>query len=517
METLFKDKIYRVVFGAFIIVSLIHIIYATVTCRGLYLDGSFYIMSQLNYLGNGEFNYCIDRMHPRFFMMMLFQLPVMLSYHFLFVKSKFILMAVYSFTVFILPFGALMYNFYLTKRTGRIDVLFWNLFTYGTILCLFMIFAIVESLVGVTFNFILWNYLVSKEEYKISDIAVIIFLVMMMFGTYEYIIFLGPVIFIAHFFYLQDGISVKNKIMKKIIGWGSLSAALFNIVYMSGVSGEAGEIARFFDEAVNVLPNLLKFNSLFSVAAVLLLILFFFYKKKIQTTGLFFILAVFNLALYRLLKIADFSVNPMWEGHYRAMPCYTLFIIFLIMFLTDYIKQKRSQKLCDNDNTDVSAVGSQSRYEALIVNSFCIVTVCCIFQMFWQINHTYLWDKNIKYMKSELANCSDILYIPSEHEEISSFWNKDFRKYIWHSVYTSTSILFSDSYKPKSLLMHYDEEYDENNHPFRESLFVPKNSDNIVVVPVGAPLYIKNEFWDLTDFAEALAKYNSENNIKTLN
>ena len=515
METLFKDKIYRVVFGAFIIVSLIHIIYATVTCRALYLDGSFYIISQLNNLGNGEFNYCIDWNHPRFFMMMLLQLPVILSYYLLFVKSKFVLMLIYSFTVFILPFGALMYNFYLTKRTGRIDVLFWNLFTYGTILSLFMIFSIVESLVGVTLNFILWNYLVTKEEYKISDIAVIVFLIMMMFGTYEYMIFLGPVIFISHFFYLYDGISEKNAAIKRIIGWGSLSAALFNIIYMFGVSGEVDEIVRYFEEAVNVLPNLLKFNSLFSVVAVVLLILFFFYKKKIQTTGLFFILAVFNLALYRLLKIADFSVNPMWEGHYRAMPCYTLFVIFIIMFLTDYIKQKRNEKQCDN--ADVSAVNSSGRHDALIVNSFCIITVCCIFQMFWQINHTYLWDKNIKYMKSELANFGDILYIPSEHEEISTFWNKDFRKYIWHSVYTSTSILFSDSYKPKSLLMHYDEEYDENNHPFREYLFVPKNSNGIIVVPVGAPLYIKNEFWDLTDFAEALDKYNSENNIKTLN
>lgn len=515
METLFKNKIYRVVFVAFIIVSLIHIIYATVTCRALYLDGSFYLISQLNNLGIGDFNYVINLKQTRFFMMMLLQLPVMISYHFLFVKSKFVLMLIYSFTQFILPFAALMYNFYLTKRTGRIDVLFWNLFTYGTILSLFMIFPSAEIFIGVTFNFILWNYLVSKIEYKISDIAVIVFLVMMMFGTHEYIIFVAPLIFILHFFYFYDGISEKSAAMKRIIGWGSLSAALFNIIYMFGVSGEAGEIVRYLEEAVNVLPNFLKFNSLFSVVAVVLLIIFFFYRRKIQTVGLFFILAAFNLALFRLLKIAYFSVNPMWEGHYRAMPCYTLFFIFLIMFLTDYVKQKRSQKLCDN--TDVSAVNSSGRSDALIVNSFCIITVCCIFQMFWQINHTYLWDKNIKYMKSELANCGDILYIPSEHEEISTFWNKDFRKYIWHSVYTSTSILFSDSYKPKSLLMHYDEEYDENNHPFRDSLFVPKNSKNIIVIPVNVPLYVKNEFWDLTDFAEALDKYNSENNIKTMN
>lgn len=501
MEDLFKDKLYKNIFIFFIVISIVHIIYATVTFRGMYMDGASYMLSLLNNLGNRELKFVIDNSHPRFFMMALTQIPMMISAGFLFIKSKTILMLIYCFTQFFLPFGALLYNFYLTKRTGRTDVLFWNLFTYGTVLCLYMIYSCVESFTGITFNFILWNYLVSDMEYKKRDIAVIIFLVLMMFGTYEYIIFLGPLLFFFHFNYLHNGISVKNTLIKVFIASGGLLASIFNLIFMLRIPGETSEIARFFGEATIIFPYLMRLNSLFSITTVILLFIFLFYKKKINFVGLSAIIISFCTAFLYLISTADFSINPMLEGHFRTVPCYFVVLIFVIMYLIDCRKNKIPKSNCKNN--------------VLLYNSFCIVTFCCIFQMFWQIGDTYFWDKNIKYMKSELAKCDDLLYIPSEHEKISSFLNKDYRRYIWHSVYAPTSILFSDNYKQKTLLMNYDTEYEKGNLTFRELLFVPE-INNKISVPLGIHINIKNRYWDLTDCAEALRKYNIDNNIKTL-
>ena len=129
--------------------------------------------------------------------------------------------------------------------------------------------------------------------------------------------------------------------------------------------------------------------------------------------------------------------------------------------------------------------------------------------------HTYYWNKNIQYMKNELASVESPLYIPSEHDEISSFNNNQLRRYIWHGIYACTSILFSDTYEQKTLLMHYDEEVDAANHTCREYLYVIQDQENMMNVPFNTMIDIKNRFWDLTKSAEALDKYNKEHNINT--
>ena len=140
--------------------------------------------------------------------------------------------------------------------------------------------------------------------------------------------------------------------------------------------------------------------------------------------------------------------------------------------------------------------------------------MCGIMQTAWQLVDTYYWDKNIQYMKSELNKTQDLLYIPSDHEEISSFFNPALRRYIWHGVFTSTSILFSESYEQKTLLLNYDEPIDGGNGSYREFLYIPKNNPDMIAIPWGW-FNIKNKFWDLTKCADALKKYDIEHNIES--
>lgn len=64
--------------------------------------------------------------------------------------------------------------------------------------------------------------------------------------------------------------------------------------------------------------------------------------------------------------------------------------------------------------------------------------------------------------------------------------------------------------------MHYDENQDGGNLSMRESLFVPPNNKTLISVPFGTIVSQKNEFWDLTNCANELDKYNKENNIRTI-
>ena len=195
-----------------------------------------------------------------------------------------------------------------------------------------------------------------------------------------------------------------------------------------------------------------------------------------------------------MLFYLDVSLNPMWESHLRSIPFWFLPLLFAGMFLFDLFKRKR--------------------HIIKIQNYIIIVLICGIFQTIWQCIHTYYWDINVKYMKKQLAKTSEPLYPASKHKEISSFHNEALRRYIWWGNYAVMSILLSDTYKVKTLAVNYDDrDYEIGNRTFRDRLFVVPEA-GMMSIPYGVFIPIKNKYWDLTECAEALDKYNKENNIR---
>lgn len=495
MEDLKQSRILKILFIVFIVVSIIHVLYASFTYRGLYCDGSYYMLKLLNQLSNGDNSIVTDIGHPRFFVMALIQIPVIIAHSFLFIKNKFVLMFIYTFFQFLIPLLALFWSWCLAKRTNKIDIFFWHLLTYGGIILLYQIFSVTESIQGIGFHFILWNYLTAKMEYTKKDFVCIMFLIVMMFGTYEYTAYLGIFFFLCHFYYVLQEKSLKNQTIKTIIGFLSLGASLYTIWYMLQQHGEGSEILRFLGEGINVIPQMLHLNSLITIVAFILLILFAFKKTSIKNWEIYTAVFIFYSAFQYLFCNLTISLVPMWETHLRTIPCWWIMLVFLIIHLKDMMRPNYTY----------------IRWHNLI----CIALLCAIFQTSWQINDTYFWNKNIKYLKKELIKSKSPLYIPSEHREISSFLNKDLRRYIWHSFYAVTSIAVSDSYKQKTLLVNYDEPKEEGNGIFRNLLYVVPDEENIISLPVGLNASIKNDFWDLTDCAQALDKYNKEHNILT--
>lgn len=495
MEELKTNKQFVFLFTIFIVISLIHILYATLSMRGMYEDGGFYMIKMLNNISDNIFYFYYDNGHPRFFISFLHELPVLASGIILGIKNKYILMGIYSFFQFFLPFIALLWNFQLTKRTKRYDILFWSIFCYGAILMPFMIFSVVEILIGGMFHFILWNYLVSDIDYKKRDILCILFLIIMMFATYEYVVMLGFIFFLAHFHYVLKDKSFKNQCVKTLIGLGALCASVYNIWYMFHVPSEGGEIMRFMNEAHDYMPYILNLNSLLSVLTIVILLCLILKKTKLSNLLLIFFGLLYTCAFIYLLKHPLQSVYPMWEQHLRTIPCWFLPLLFMGLYIKDFISNRFNN----------------IKY----INFICVALICCIFQSCWQMVDTYYWNKNIEYMKQELNKTNALLYIPSEHEEISSFHNEQLRRYIWHGIFTATSVLFSDTYEQRTLLMNYDENQDPGNGTFRNFLYVTPWNPSVMSMPFGAYISVKNKFWDLTDCAAALDKYNKDNNIET--
>lgn len=496
MEELKNNKQFNVLKWIFIIISIIHVVYATITMRGMYMDGGFYMLKILNSIANFKIDLVFDPGHPRFFILWILQLPVYIANSIFFVSNKFALMMIYSFSHFALPILALWWNYNLTKRTGRTDILFWNLFTYCAIVTTFCIFSITESILGAMLQFILLNYLVSNIKLKKSDYFAISFLTIMMFATFEYVACLGLLLALASIYYIRKESDKKEKIAKGFIGIGSLAAAIFNAAYMFSIPGEGGEIVRFLKETFDFIPHMFNLNILITITAIILMILFAFKKEPFKVKSIVCISAIFLYIIIKLFSIKSISLSPMWEGHFRTILCWFIPLLFFYIFLTDIFNKKINS--------------------AKLTNLFCIILLCGIFQTAWQCINTYYWNENIQYMKSELQKHEGPLYIPAEHPEISNFHNAELRRYIWHSGYSFISILFSDTYEQKTLLMHYDEKIDEGNLTFRDALYVKPNTKNAISIPYAATIDIKNKYWDLTKCAEALDKYNKENNIQTL-
>ena len=190
-----KPKSLEILSILFIIISLIHVFYASCSQRALEVDGSVYFINLLNNISNGLWQFYSDSNHPRNQVQWIIETPLLFSGLILHIKSKLTLAVIYSFGAFFTPLIALFWNYELTKRTKQYAVLFWSIFCYACVILLYQNFSIVETIIGVPLQFILLNYLLGNIKYTNLDKIGIVFLIFVMFGVYEHTIFLGIIMF----------------------------------------------------------------------------------------------------------------------------------------------------------------------------------------------------------------------------------------------------------------------------------------------------------------------------------
>lgn len=487
-EILKKNKFCLVLF---LVVTAVYVVYSSIILRGAYIDGGLQELILLNKFSTGHYMVYTDPYHTRFFVNFIEQLPMAIGYFVFHIKSKYWLSFLYSLPTFLFPLLLLWWNYKLSERTKRYDIFVLSVFTYSTILLPYMIFSIVEATVSVLLLFILLNYLAGSIDYTKKDLFLILFLVVTMFGSHEFVALAGIILFIASLHYAKKEENSLHKKTKYLIGAFGVVASLYVGFFIISDTQAKIEASRFIREAVDFFPYLLSINALLSLIAFVIAVFLIFKKDYLKLISQVFIGSIFLVVLSYMLLNLNIYLNPMFEGHLRTVPCWGVPLVILVVLLLDIFKKRP---------TDI-----------FYTNLLTLALICGIAHTFWQINNSYWFNKNIEYMKQEMKNSTDPLYIPENHPEMSSFYNKDLRRYIWKYSYASYSILFSPTKEVKTLLLEpvSREEADDTQY-FHDWLYVEK--DHIIVPCI--KLHIKNEFWDTTKVSGALGLYIKDHPVK---
>lgn len=482
----------------FVILSVIYTFYASCSQRGLFLDGSYYLIQMLENISNNKFEVFTSIYRPRVMTQVLQEFPTVFLGIVLGIKSKIVLANIFSFTMFGLPLLALWWNFELTKRTKEYGIFFWSFFTYCLMILMFHIFSEVETIIGIPFQFVLLNYLFGKINYTKLDKLGIAFILLLMFGIYEHTIFLGLIIFAGTFIAAFDEENGENMLVKICIGAGSLASAFYTLFFIIFNANEQDSFMRFFKETYDFWVETTRLSLLIPLVTLILLCGLFFKSKKLNSNMVFFFSSVYFFIFIKMFSNLKIFLNPMYELHTRSIVCWAVPLIFLGIVIYKF-------KIRNAEKKDLTT---------LLNNAYIPVLLCGITLTAWQIVHTYYWNQNIAYLKNEINNCNEILYFPEEHEEISSFYNDKLRRYIWHGNYAATQIIFDDNYEINTLLMHYNEQEKEGDNSYRAGLWAsPEN--NKIGIPYGTAVSIVNKFWNLEKVAKDLDDFNTKNNIQT--
>ena len=252
MEDFKSNKYYKLCLWGFILSTIVYLIYATITMRGMYLDSSFVMLQLLDSFANNQFAIFRDLGHPRFLVWILTQIPLNFANFVLCIHNKYALMMIYSFLMLAFPLFLIFLHYKLAIRTKRLDLYFLSLFVYCVFALPFSIFCYVESPCVATLIFILINYLVADIDYTKTDIFVSALLSVALCVSAEFYIFVGPMIVVASLFYVKNTEKLSNIGVKLLIGILSFLATMFMLVYVLLVPGEFSDTMRFLDEGLKV-------------------------------------------------------------------------------------------------------------------------------------------------------------------------------------------------------------------------------------------------------------------------
>lgn len=496
-----QNKTVKILGLLFVLATIFYVFYAGCSQRALYLDGSYWMVMFLNRISDNLYTIHPYLSRPRFMVYYLQHLPIdVVAFFFRNLTDKITYSTIFSFTVFTLPVLGLWWNYELTKRTKQYAVLFLSIFSYAAMILLYQVFSVVESCIGLPFQFVLLNYLLGKINYTKWDKIGIFFLIILMYGIYEYTIFLGVLIFAIMFTCLYDEENSGNLLTKIAIGAGSLGASAYTLFYILLSKEEQGEFHRFLTEATDFFPLWNKLNVLITIVTVLLIAYCLFFKKSKPLskpiTAIF--CGIYIYLLFHMFGNMQSFLNPIYEQHMRSLPCWVVPIFFTCIFVA------RLKKIPEK--------------KEILNNLYIPVLLCGITLTVWQTVTTFYWNENVSFLKDKIKSCETPLYFPSieQNEEIASFFSPTLRRYIWNANCISTALALEPDYEIKKIIVHYDENEKTKDNPSKRAQQFVILEKGVIGMPYSEVIDIKNKFWDLSEPAKELDKYNRENSIQTL-
>ena len=479
----FTDKSIFVLMLIFIILSIVHIIYATLTYRGLVIDGAMYFPEILNKLSAQDYGFYIVYNRTRIFINIINQLPVNIAY-WLGVQSKTILAAIFSLPLFLFPFLVTLYNIFLAKKTKRYDIALLGLILYNCLILPSIMYSVVEAFLAGPLLIVFLHYYLSDINYNKKDIFIIFLISIIIFEGSELTVFLLPFIIISKFYINQNQKSLKEKIIKFYIESTVILSSFYilfiNLFVFSDIQSES---ITFFKEITQDRPNLficlIKEPYLIEIITLVIFSILIFNRKKFNKKVIF-VFSVFYSGI--LLYMFNNAMTYFYKFHYVSYRVF-LFLIFPIIILILFIQELTKKYLHKN----------------IIYNLIVITLICGITNTIIQLIYSNkVQDLQKRYIKTVYSIPKAILTPETDLKNI--FFGED-NIYFSVLVPETYQLVFSKEYKQKKLITPTKTEL---AHRFFKTLDF--NFKENLVYMFFTQINIKNKFWDLTQVGEIFDK-----------
>lgn len=472
IENFFRDKTIKIIFVIFSVLTVISIIYAAFTQRGLLYDGSIYFLNMLNRFAAGDWMYSISDIRSRGNIIVLWQIPVNIAYHIFGISSKYWLSVIFSFPLFAFPAIVTYLNYPLSKRSKRYDIaiMAFAIFIFFSIPTGF--YSVVEVLLAAPMFFLLYHYSASDIDYNVFDICAIIFLLIISYNSSEIVVYSSIFLLFSALYHSRKEIKLKNKIIKYFIALNALlmpfsyfyfySKFPVDFLFKERILFEIGEIIEFLTMKTTLSDYIFLF--------ILILIIIYFNKSYFSTKTKYIITGIFSFVF--LILFREYPIS------YQFFPRRIIFfLVFPIFMFIPILIDVFSNKICSK------------KLNVILYNTFFVILIVGIINTMYQIENSYLFHKTISEYK-HFINSEKVMFIsPTDNNQ--KFYDNKFHNLCFNcDTYTIDSIIFNPNYKIKSIVM--------NNNKSEDCPKVFYFKENTLNLPFCTTIDVKNKYWDIS-------------------
>ncbi|RDL16859.1 hypothetical protein [Pseudomonas jessenii] len=313
------------------VVYAIYLGHAIYVERALYADGSFFFVDLLSH--NHGWPISDDEKHVRLFANILNQFPSAVAVQ-LGVESLVVLKILFGASLFLGPFLAYIYCFFLSRRANNYRVFLFSIASLVTCAIPSDIFIVNQSFISLALVWVLLHYLLLNIDIRRYDWVVISFVSLLLFRAHENLIFWGGLIFIGAVGVIRFGAGgsiLREKRHLYMLGFAGLAQALFVIYWQ--MTHPVGEQTNAFLQLIDfAMPQEMWLgNTRISLLATALLVVAMLYgacSRSVRKTGVLlsglFLLLFLSLSIYVLYFGASAIQNltmtdPRREFNYRFL------------------------------------------------------------------------------------------------------------------------------------------------------------------------------------------------------
>lgn len=476
-----KEKPIKILFIIFLLLTVINIIYASFVQRGISFDGSIFFVDLLDKFSNNKWLYTVS-VRPRHTIYYLWQTPVNLAYHVFGIHSKYWLGVIYSLPLFALPAIFTFANYFLARKTKRLDLFVIAIAIYALFIIPTSYYPVVEILLAAPIFFLLFHYTVAETDYKNTDIFIIAFLIAVSYRSSEVVSYSAVILLFAAIYYARKTTNIKNKLVKYFIAINSIIMPIFYVNFYRNIPPDFLSEDRVFVELTDIKYFFVNIaTSVDYLCIALITIIVIFCNKQFLLKKSRVLIYILFAVLFLILKDIYLYSNAFMS---RRIIFFAIFpITMLLGLLIGIFKSKTDKEKLNN----------------VLRNSLVVIILSGIINTIFQIQCSYLFDDSIEELNHLTSKNKHSFIIPQR--DLKNFYNEPFNNcYFNCDTYSFDSIAFNRNYKIEKIII-----YDETNPNCPHEFYFSKNELNL---PFAIDIDVKNKFWDMSSLQEKLKNNN---------